>query len=105
MYLYKYALIPGSNLEVFGRIESGAWIQVWASGGTNPSLVKITLMELKGDVMSMETVYLTLPKSPYYGPLSGVSPSRDRDLVTASWNPIQLRVGDDTAFLIHLLET
>lgn len=34
MYLYKYALIPGSNLEVFGRTDSGAWILVRAGDDT-----------------------------------------------------------------------
>lgn len=104
MYLYKYALIPGSNLEVFGRIESGNWILVRAIGGTNPCWVKASLMELTGDVMSLEPVYLPLPQSPYYGPLGGVSASRDGDQVTVSWNAIQLRAGDDTASPIHLVE-
>jgi hypothetical protein len=104
MYLYKYALIPGSNLEVYGRTDSGAWILVRAIGGTNPCWVKATLMDVKGDVMSVEPVYLPLPQSPYYGPLTGVSASRNGDQVTISWNPINLRAGDDTASPIHLVE-
>lgn len=104
MYLYKYALIPGSNLEVFGRTDSGAWILVRAIGGTNPCWVKATLMEVKGEVKSVEPVYLPLPQSPYYGPLTGVSANRDGDQVTISWNAMQLRAGDDTASPVHLLE-
>jgi hypothetical protein len=104
MYLYKYALIPGSNLEVFGRIDSGDWILVRAIAGTNPCWVKASLMDLKGDVLSVESVSLPLPQSPYYGQLTGVSAARDGDRVTLSWNGIQLRAGDETASPIHLVE-
>jgi hypothetical protein len=104
MYLSKYALIPGSNLEVFGRTDAGDWILVRAIGGTNPCWVRATLMDVKGEIMSIEPVYLLLPQSPYYGPLTGVSASRDGDQVTVSWNAIQLRAGDDTASPIHLVE-
>jgi hypothetical protein len=104
MYLYKYALIPGSNLEVFGRIDSGDWILVRAIGGTNPCWVKASLMDLKGDVQSVEPVYLPLPQSPYYGQLTGISATREGDLVTVSWNGMQLRAGDETASPIHLVE-
>ena len=103
-YLYKYGLVPGSNLEVFGRTDTGAWILVRAIGGDNPCWVKASLMDVKGDVMSVEPTYIPLPQSPYYGPLRGVSAQRDGDTVTIFWHAVGLRLGDETASPPYLLE-
>jgi hypothetical protein len=96
-YLYKYGLVPGSNLEVIGRTDLGSWILVRAIGGNNPCWVKASLMDVKGDVMNVEPTYMPLPPSPYYGPPSGVSAQRQGTEVHISWNPINLRAGDDAA--------
>ena len=103
-YLYKYGLVPGSNLEVFGRTDQGTWILVRAIGGDNPCWVKASLMDVKGDVMSVAPTYIPLPQSPYYGPLRGVSAQRDGDTVTIFWHAVGLRAGDETASAPYLLE-
>jgi hypothetical protein len=103
-YLYKYGLVPGSNLEVIGRTDLGTWILVRAIGGNNPCWVKASLMEVKGDVMNVEPTYMPLPPSPYYGPPSGVSAQRQGDQVRVSWNPISLRAGDDQAAASYVVE-
>ena len=95
---------PGSNLEVFGRNELGTWILVRAIGGTNPCWVKASLMDVQGEVLSVEPTYIPLPPSPYYGPPKGVSASRDGDIVTVFWSPIGFRVGDETASPPYLVE-
>ncbi len=103
-YLYKYGLVPGSNLEVIGRTQLGTWILVRAIGGNNPCWVKASLMEVKGDVMNVEPTYMPLPPSPYYGPPSGVSAQRQGNEVHVSWNPINLRAGDDQAAAPYVVE-
>ena len=103
-YLYKYALIEGSNLEVIGRTERGNWILVRAIGGTNPCWVKASLMEVKGDVMAVQPTYIPLPASPYYGPLKGVSANRVGDVVTIFWSPLTLREGDDSGQFRYQIE-
>jgi hypothetical protein len=103
-YLYKYGLVPGSNLEVIGRNDLGTWIVVQAIGGDNPCWVKASLMDVRGDVMDVAPTYLPLPLSPYYGPLTGVSAIREGDLVTVSWQSVALRAGDETAQAPYLLE-
>ena len=97
-YLYKYGLVKGSNLEVIGRLDDANWIQVQAIGGDNPCWVKASLMEVKGDVFSVEPVYpdkAPLPISPYYVPLSGVAAFREKDQVTIRWTGQTLRAGDE----------
>lgn len=103
-YLYKYALIEGSNLEVFGRNDLGTWILVRAIGGTNPCWVKASLLELSGGVMGLAPMYIPLPQSPYYRPPKGVSAVRQGDEVTVSWIGIRLREGDETAEAPYLIE-
>lgn len=103
-YLYKYGLVVGSNLEVIGRNSLGTWVLVRAIGGDNPCWVKATLMEVNGEVMSVEPTYMPLPPSPYYGPPKGVSADRQGDTVTVFWSPISFRAGDETASPPYLIE-
>jgi len=103
-YLYKYGLYPGSNLEIIGRNELGTWILIQAIGGSNACWVKASLLEIKGDVMSLELTYTLLPQSPYYGPVPGVAAHRSGDEVTISWIGIQLRPGDDSEQFPYLVE-
>ncbi len=106
-YLYKYGLIGGSNLEIIGRIESGAWIEIRAIGGTNPCWVKADLLQIKGNVMDVapiDPLNVRLPRSPYYGPPTGVSASRSGVEVTVSWNSVDLKSGDDSEQFTYLVE-
>jgi hypothetical protein len=103
-YLYKYALIEGSNLEIIGRNDLGTWILVQAIGGHNPCWVKASLMKIKGDVMDVAPTYIPLPQSPYYGPPSGVSATRNGNEVIVSWNEFPLRAGDDSEQFPFLVE-
>jgi hypothetical protein len=103
-YLYKYGLVPGSNLEIIGRTDTGSWILIQAIGGNNPCWVKASLMELNGEVMAVQPTYIPLPPSPYYRPPTGVSARREGDEVIVSWNPISLRAGDDQAAARYVVE-
>lgn len=103
-YLYKYALIEGSNLEVIGRNDLGTWVLVRAIGGKNPCWVKASLMKIKGDVINVAPTYIPLPQSPYYGPVKGVSAVRKGDEVIISWNPVHLRAGDNSEQFPYLIE-
>jgi hypothetical protein len=103
-YLYKYGLYPGYYLEIIGRNEKGTWIVIRAIGGTNPCWVKASLLDIRGDVMSLAPASLPLPQSPYYGPLTGVSAVREGSTVIISWNTLQLRPGDDSLQYPYLVE-
>lgn len=98
VYLYKYGLVPGSNMDVIGRIESGDWVYIQAIGGSNPCWVKTSLVEITGDLTSVDIVYpgkALLPVSPYYPPVSWVSAIRNDALITVSWADVPLRPGDE----------
>lgn len=103
-YLYKYGLYPGYNLEIIGRNETGTWIVIQAIGGTNPCWVKASLLDIKGEVMGLAPTSLSLPQSPYYGPLTGANAQRSGDNVTISWHPLVLRAGDDSLQFPYLVE-
>ena len=103
-YLYKYGLVVGSNLEVIGRNDLGTWILVRAIGGDNPCWVKASLMEVKGDVMSVAPTYIPLPQSPYYDPPKWVIAKREGDEVTIFWKSVHYRAGDETAEAPYLVE-
>ncbi len=103
-YLYKYGLVPGSNLDIIGRNELGTWILVQAIGGNNPCWVKASLMELKGDVLAVAPTYIPLPQSPYYAPPEWVQARRDGREVTIYWQPVSYRAGDETAEAPYLIE-
>jgi hypothetical protein len=103
-YLYKYGLYAGNNLEVIGRNETGTWILVQAIGGTNPCWIKASLMDIRGDLLSLAPASLPLPQSPYYGPVTGISSVRNGDLVFISWDPIYLKAGDDSLQYPYLIE-
>ncbi len=83
---------------MLGRTDAGNWLLVQGVGDhDNACWVKADLMDVKGDVMSVQPTYIPLPQSPYYVPPTGVTASRDGDNVTVSWNAISLRAGDETA--------
>jgi len=103
-YLYKYGLYAGNNLEIIGRNEVGTWIMVRGIGGTNPCWVKASLLNIRGDVLSLAPAALPLPQSPYYGPLTGVSAVRSENNVTISWHPLIFLAGDDSLQYPYLVE-
>ena len=91
-------------MDIIGRNETGTWVVVQAIGGDNPWWVKASLIDIKGDVMSLAPTSLPLPESPYYGPLSSISAIRKSDSVIISWDPLILRAGDDSLQYPYLVE-
>jgi hypothetical protein len=103
-YLYKYGVYAGYVMEVIGRNELGTWLLIRAIGGSNPCWLKATLMDVRGDIMSVAPATIPLPPSPYYAPPTGVAAVRHGDEVMISWNPLFLRAGDDSEWFSYLVE-
>ena len=107
-YLYKYGLLGGSNLEILGILPDTGYIEVRAIGGDNPCWMNLEWMNVKGDIASLKPIdplSISLPWSPYYGPLASVNAVRSGDQVTISWSPLSLRAGDDSEQEPYLVET
>ena len=97
MYLFLYGLLQGATQDVIGRTDTGAWVLTQARGDTTRCWVKTSLMDLDGDVLSVEPVYpenYALPVSPYYVPPYTASATRTGDQVTITWTAQSLRAGD-----------
>jgi hypothetical protein len=97
MYLFLYGLLQGATQDIIGRTDTGAWALTRARGDTTRCWIKTELLDLDGDVMSVEVVYpdrYTLPISPYYPPPYTASAARSGDQVTISWTAQSLRAGD-----------
>ncbi len=112
MYLYKYGLVKGSNLQITGINEgtNGIWLYVEAIGGKNPCWVDTSVMKVSGDIASLEPVYpdkAPLPKSPNYPAPTGVLLMRQGDQVTINWDfttPIPPNMRESTDSPIWLIE-
>jgi hypothetical protein len=103
-YLYKYGVYKDYYMDMIGRNSTGTWVVVQAIGGNNPCWVKASLINIKGDIVSLAPMSLPLPQSPYYGPLTGISAIRKGNMVILSWNPLILRAGDDSLQYPYLVE-
>lgn len=106
VFLYKYGVLPTSYMEVIGRDQAGTWLLIRAIGGDNPCWLKATLMDVKGDIMSLSEMDpdVVLPWSPYYNALTGVSAVRSGNRVTVFWNRLVLKAGDDSLQTPYLIE-
>ncbi len=109
MYLYLYGLVQGATQDVIGRTDTGTWLLTQSRGDTKRCWVKADLLDLKGDVMSVEVVYpekYSLPVSPYYIAPWDVAATRNGDQVTLTWKSQALRAGDEESpnMTIYIVE-
>lgn len=109
-YLYLYGLVQGATQDVIGRTNTGAWLLTQSRGDTKQCWVKADLMELNGDVMSVEVVYpgkYNIPQSNQgYLPPWDVAATRTGNQVTITWKSEALRAGDeeDANMQIYIVE-
>jgi hypothetical protein len=107
-YLFKYALIGTSRLEIIGYLPDTGYIQVRAIGGTNPCWMNLEWMDVQGDINSVQPIdplEINLPWSPYYAGPTWVTATRSGNEVTITWSPLVLRAGDDPGQELYMAET
>ena len=96
-YLYKYGLIKGNRVEIIGRVAYANWVYIQAIGGSNPCWVRADLLDIQGDIMSLEPIYpekAPLPVSPYYPKTTVLETKREGNLVYVHWLEVPIRPGD-----------
>jgi hypothetical protein len=116
MYLYKYGLKAGSNLEVVGINigTNGPWLYVQNMFAlariANPCWVDAQNMKVGGSFAELAPVYpdkAPLPKSPDYPAPMGVLAKRDGNQVFISWDfttPVPPGMRESTDSPIWLVE-
>src|SRR3990172_6421142 len=91
-YLYKLGILEGTTIEIIGRMEHSIWVLVRALGDSNACWVKGDLVEIEGDYMSVAPAdpHIVLAWSPTFHAPSGVKALREGDVVTVSWNFVEI---------------
>jgi hypothetical protein len=99
MYLYLYGMVKGATQDIIGRTDTGKWVLTRARGDKTVCWVKASLLDIKGDVMSVEMVYPDKysipPSNQHYRFPWDVVAIRKGDQVTISWKSDPLRPGDE----------
>lgn len=107
MYLYLYGMVQGATQDIIGRNDNGNWALTRARGDTTSCWVRTDLMDLNGDILSIQPIHpddYNLPMSPYYGPLTNVTAKRNGTEVIITWHPLVLRAGDDSLQTPYVLQ-
>jgi hypothetical protein len=99
--LYKYGLYDGYQVEIVGRNVLGDWAYVKALGFPDPCWVKASLLEIAGDIFSVDPYYSRLPYSALYQPPPGVHAERNGEQVTISWIEVWMTEDDYRGYLIE----
>ncbi len=105
-YLFKFSVFEDTILEIIGRMEYGKYLLVRAVGGKNACWVHGDYIEPRGDLEFVRYAdpHQVFPWSPYYDALTGVSASRNGNVVLVSWDGLSLRAGDDSEQTPYLIE-
>jgi hypothetical protein len=108
-YLYKFGVFKSTTVEVLGRMEHSNWVLIRAIGGTNRCWVNggPEYLQLDGSIDSLAPTdpHIVIAWSYIYtNGLSGVSASRNGNVVTVSWNGIRLNAGDDSEQTPYIVE-
>ena len=100
-YLYSHGLYAGDRAEVHSRNDSGSWLWVKPENLDRHCWVSSSVVEIHGDVFTVEVFRSRLPQSTLYGPPGNVQAVRDGDLVTVTWDPVWMTEDDDRGYLIE----
>ncbi|MCX6064797.1 MAG: hypothetical protein NT121_03460, partial [Chloroflexi bacterium] len=107
MYLYYYGMRQGATQDIIGRNDLGTWVLTRSRGDTKTCWVKADLMKISDNVMCLPTIHpdnFRLPRTTYYGPLTGVRASRSGNTVNVSWDKLTLRADLDSLQTPYVVE-
>lgn len=100
-YLHEYGLLEGIPVEILGRTDRGDWLYVLPLYFETGCWIKADLLEISGDIFSVEPYYGTLPFSDIYPPPYVISVNRSGDEVTVSWSNVRMTEDKYRGYLIE----
>jgi hypothetical protein len=97
-YLYLIALNRNTPLTLIGRAEGNNWVLIENRGrsDSHDCWVNGEFVQAEGDMKHLKVVYpdvYKIPVSPYYGPTTVLSATREGDEITVSWIEIIVSPG------------
>ncbi|MFC1923539.1 hypothetical protein ACFLY4_09665, partial [Chloroflexota bacterium] len=100
-YLYKFGLYQGISVEILGRTDRGDWVYVLPLWYEDGCWIKADLLQVSGDIFSVEVDYGTLPFSDIYPPTWITDVRRDGDEVFLAWSDVRMTVDKYRGYLIE----
>lgn len=100
-YLHEYGLLEGIPVEILGRTDRGDWLYVLPLYFETGCWIKADLLEISGDIFSVDPYYGTLPFSDIYPPPYVISVTRSGNEVTVSWSDVRMTEDKYRGYLIE----
>ena len=100
-YLYKFGLYEGISVEIQGRTERGDWVYVLPLWYESGCWIKADLLEITGDVFSVEPYYGSLPFSDIYPPPWITEVSRNGNEVFVAWSDVRMTADKYRGYLLE----
>lgn len=100
-YLYSHGLYEGDQAEVHGRNYSGSWLWIQPEDLDRHCWVSASVVEVRGDIKSLNFVQSRLPKTSLYGPPEEVGAKSKGDQVKVFWEPVWMTDDDFRGYLIE----
>jgi hypothetical protein len=100
-YLYKFGLYQGISVEILGRTDRGDWVYVLPLWYEDGCWIKEDLLEVTGDIFSVEVDYGSLPFSNIYPPPWVTVVRRDGDQVFIAWSDVRMTADKYRGYLLE----
>ena len=100
-YLHEYGLLEGIPVEILGRTDRGDWLYVLPLYFDTGCWIKADLLEISGDIFSVDPYYGILPFSDIYPPPYIISVTRSGSEVTVSWSNVRMTEDKYRGYLIE----
>jgi hypothetical protein len=100
-YLYKFGLYQGIPVEIQGRTDRGDWVYVLPKWYESGCWIKASLLDVTGDIFSVDPYYGVLPYSEYYPPPVITGLTRKGDEVWIAWEDVGMTADKYRGYLIE----
>jgi len=100
-YLYKFGLYQGISVEIQGRTDRGDWVYVLPLWYETGCWIKASLLDVTGEIFSVEPYYGSLPFQEYYPPPEITGLTRKGDEVWIAWSDVGMTEDKYRGYLIE----